>query len=240
MKGKGLVLLFVMVTAILLLSVLSACSNSVLDGEGFAYVWFNLVDGAKSLTRDVEGLENCKYWEYTAVKKTSIDFKKGETTSRTACSIGKSFGPFSLGTWEFSLYAYNNESEKKLMFSCEGIEKELTASGDGRVSMLMKPSISDSGTGMINVQSVPLGESGSVYSNYVKIYEEGTDESGAVLFDEALPSGGKSYEVPSGRHCVVVSYVEDDATHSYDGKIVITVYDNVTTTIGGFIPEVSN
>ncbi len=116
MKGLKLVSVFMLIICSLFIS----CSNEVTPSNGTAAIRFIGTDdsGARSLNKtNPEFKAGDYYWMYTAVKNAEdpSGLKTGETTEKTPLGtdgkITNSVGPFSLGVWDFTLYAYNSKAE---------------------------------------------------------------------------------------------------------------------------------
>lgn len=102
---------------IMALTLFISCSNEM-QGEPLAYVSFGDNSRAIESTNESLPVVNDLLWKYTAVKKdeglktgktsdTPINIKDGNTPGLSNTQVG----PFSIGSWEFTLFGYTKESD---------------------------------------------------------------------------------------------------------------------------------
>lgn len=103
--------LIALISIIMIIGLFISCSNEM-QGEPLAYVSFG--DNSRSIESTNESLPNVGdlLWKYTAVK-TDKGLKTGQTTiesnvkdDNTPGLSDSQVGPFSIGSWEFTLLGY--------------------------------------------------------------------------------------------------------------------------------------
>ncbi len=259
MKKLSCILLAVMLITALFVS----CTAEVIDPyDGLAYVTFG-GPASKDLSAsyEVQSYEDL-FWFYTATK-TDAYGKTGETKVETPLAVenndhveglGGKIGPFSQGTWNFVLKAYNTKEENRTLVyegSANGIK--LTKSEVKSVPVSVTP---QGETGTIEFRNAYFRwneDNGGSDKPTIKITAVGprtyTLLSGIGDVDERenVPlkwkgdtlSIDQSYDGVAAGHykCTVVAWVVDESSPIFEQSFGIRVYGSATTVISGDITE---
>lgn len=260
MKKLSCILLAVMLITAMFVS----CTAEVIDPyDGLAYVTFG-GPASKDLSAsyEVQSYEDL-FWFYTATKIDAYG-KTGETKVETPLAVenndhvkglGGKIGPFSQGTWNFVLKAYNNTKEENRTLVYEGSANDI---------MLTKSEVKS-----VPVSVTPQGETGTIefrnaYFRWnednggkdkptIKITAvgpqtytllsglENADESGNIplKWKGDTLSIDQSYDGVAAGHykCTVVAWVVDESSPIFEQSFGIRVYGSATTVISGDITE---
>lgn len=250
MKRISRVLTVVMLTA---LSLFVSCDNSMQVSDGIASVRFasGTEDGnARSLSRvnPVFEAENL-YWMYTAKKVDNSGLSTGEvltpTTVGTDGKLTSSVGPFSLGDWEFTLYAYTDSIFEKLAYKGSTTARLVKSDSGNSVSVTVSAMKTSGGTGYIAFPEkggISLTDSnGNAVTSYKELITI-TDIENPEITSTYADSSSRTFELASGAYKVTVAYcdVDDDNLKYGENSIYVNVWDNLTTTIGGSLDEITS
>lgn len=262
MKKLSCILLAVMLITALFVS----CTAEVIDQyDGLAYVTFG-GPASKDLSAsyEVQSYEDL-YWFYTATK-TDAYGKTGETKVETPLAVennghvtglGGKIGPFSQGTWNFVLKAYNAKEENRTLVyegSANGIK--LTKSEVKSVPVSVTP---QGETGTIELRNAYFRwneDNGGSDKPTIKITAVGTsktytllsgisavDEYGNIPLEWSTKDGNLSIdskypEVLSDYYnCKIVAWVINESSPIFEQSFGIRVYGSATTVISGDITE---
>ena len=127
------------------LMMFTACNPESKTTEELVNV--SLLEKKRALSADVNFSKDGLYWEYTAVKKDN-GLATGATTDKTPLNADGTTALLSQGYWSFTLYGYNNSTDKKLV--CQGsVDKVLITTENNKVSISVNPRQDAKGTILI-------------------------------------------------------------------------------------------
>ncbi len=249
-------LLAISLTVLLAALLIVSCSPEQKIEDELALISFNTSErGTRSLTRtnpkfDPEDF----YWSYTAEKKDETGLITGTETTPKAVKEGKGLatvGPFSYGSWSFTLYGYADSARTKLAYEGTSlitinkttntlpvIVESKSTGKDGYLEFPAKGTIALTGK--------------NVTPDYTKLVEKieikSLDEEAAatVAYDKAADEGKttRTFTLKAGSYAVTVSYLNKKDTEGATDVIVyatdtiyVVIADYLTTKIGGDINE---
>lgn len=175
-----------------------------------------------------EGIE----WHYSATKVTERQFKFGETTD-TALPAGNVV-TFSQGRWDFGLWAIK---DGKKVYSGTISNVLITKNADGSAVPVVVPVSPYTGdTGYIVLSNVKI----HAYTGNETIVEV-TPNFAAIDDVEITYFTGSMLktEYATGSHKVEVAYKGTDDVVYASETIYLTVYSGRTTTVNGFVDEIT-
>lgn len=239
----------------------SACSidnSQPGEGRGVGYVTFGnqLTSSARSLTPsyDVAAYEEL-YWFYDADKGDSYGTTGAGDGQKIPGTDGKGLagkvGPFSQGTWNFTLYAYSSESKDTLVYKGETGDVVITADAVTNIPVSVEP---QGKTGIVkfgdNAYFKWAEAGGGTGKPIVKLTLTSTDaESEPITFTvtpndkngdgELMLEGTLSDLVPVGYYnCHISAYLNGyESTPLAEQEISFRVYGSAAVIIDGDITE---
>lgn len=243
MKRITIVLLSVLLVASLFVSCKVEVDDPMAD---LVSIRFTDDDGSKGLNVSVPGLDEYT-WYYKANKNsadgtglktgaTGEDFViiGGETGSG---KLSEKAGPFSQGLWDFELQARNGESIVYTgKVSTVSVNKETTT-----VKVVVEPSQTGENGYLVIPKNIPLYDAtNNVATNYKMVVSITNLISGKTV-DVANVSTDNNYEKYSlepASYRVSLTYQSEEGTYIYgSSETVVTIYSNMTTTLGGSVDE---
>ena len=241
---KRIVALTLIVTMIA--SLFIGCDNSIDNGEKFANVRFSSTEiqskGLNSVTQEFDASK--LYWKYEAKKTDNSGLKTGETVSGPIPvgadgKLSNTVGPFSLGEWQFKLYAYNSSEDAYPVYT--GTKSNVVISADGSNQVNIKVSALQNHSGYVEIaDNIVLRDSfGNALQNYNEVITFSRTEDPDTPV--ALEHTGRLYTVPSGSWKISISYQSTTTPVLEYGKnvIYVTVFDNQTIRIEGSLEEIT-
>lgn len=262
MKKLSCILLAVMLITALFVS----CTAEVIDPyDGLAYVTFG-GPASKDLSAsyEVQSYEDL-YWFYTARKDDGFG-KTGETEVETPLAVennvhvkglGGKIGPFSQGTWNFVLKAYNATDENKTLVyegSANGIKLtksevksvpvSVTPQGDYGTIEFRNASFKWAGTSGEGKPTIKITAVGpQTYTlrsdltadkpeNRTFVLNVGNNINGILSLDQKYRYVSAGYY-----NCKVVAWVVDESSPIFEQSFGIRVYGSAATVISGDITE---
>lgn len=223
-------------------------SRTTLDTSN--YDWYYTAEKSDAYYNDEnENSNDGVTGEQTKVYPTPATGTKSEKTPvGTTKQLDETVGPFSLGKWNFTLYAYvkgsdistPDEPEKNLVYigSVDGFEiTEKTTT----IDITVQPQ-TGYGTGTLKVEKgIKFTSNGTEYKATTVTVEN--LEKGAPA-DSIKENGTESnywqYNCKSGSYKVTVSYkTENNNVTSASNTIYVNVWSNLTTTISGTLDEIT-
>ena len=237
----------------------SACSidnSQPGEGRGVGYVTFGnqLTSSARSLTPsyDVAAYEEL-YWFYDAAKGDSYGTTGAGVGQKIPGTDGKGLagkvGPFSQGTWNFTLYAYSSESKDTLVYKGETGDVVITAGAVTNIPVSVEP---QGGTGIIQFGKnayFTWANGGGDGKPIIKFILTRTDvESDPIEIKATLANkkdgtfmleGVLSDSVPVGYYnCHISAYLDGyESTPLAEQEISFRVYGSAAVIIDGDITE---
>lgn len=240
----------------------SACSidnSQPGDDRGVGYVTFGnqLTSSARSLTPsyDVAAYEDL-YWFYDAKKVDSYGMTGQGNGQKIPGTDGKGLagevGPFSQGTWNFTLYAYSSASKETLVYKGETGDVVITAGAVTNIPVSVEP---QGGTGIIqfgkNAYFTWAVAGGGIGKPIVKFTLTRTDATADPIVITVTPNnknddgvlmleGTLSDSVPVGYYnCHISAYLNEEyeSTPLAEQEISFRVYGNAAVIIDGDITE---
>lgn len=237
MKRITIVLLSVLLVASLFVSCKVEVDDPMAD---LVSIRFTDDDGSKGLNVTSEEFNKESYTWYYAAKKNINDksgLKTGETNSQ---ELGKGLSgnttqPLSQGLWDFTLWAVNEEG--KIYQGTK--EKVKVDNSTVSVKITVTPLQSDNTNGYLVISDkITLYDANGnqISSDSYTANIEIKDSNDAVVTVE--PEGSR-YTLQSGLYKVTITYVDvDDNSIVYGtNTTMVSIYDYLTTTIGGSIDE---
>lgn len=223
-----------------------SCKSEPAVTEGTASVRFVSGTTTRALNKENPSFDASQMvWKYEATKVDTVGLKTGETSGKTFIgddgNISNSVGPFSFGEWEFKLYAYNSMEDAiadKVAYM--GVTNTIIEEYSNSVSVTVKAQI----TGNEGVIEFPArgeislkdqnGNAIKEFKETITIVNNSTSER-KTLTD----SKERSVTVPSGTYEVTICYSNpnNDQMKYGENSIVVTVFDYLTTKIGGSLDE---
>lgn len=243
MKRITIVLLSVLLVASLFVSCKVEVDDPMAD---LVSIRFTDDDGSKGLNVSVPGLDEYT-WYYEANKNsadgtglktgaTGEDFViiGGETGSG---KLSEKAGPFSQGLWDFELQARNGESIVYTgKVSAVSVNKETTT-----VKVVVEPSQSEGNGFLVIPKNIPLYDAQNhAASNYVMEVEIKTLAEVSVGATDMAPEDAdyELFSLEPASYRVFLTYKSGDGTYTYgSSETVVTIYSNMTTTLGGSVDE---
>lgn len=200
----------------------SKTSNSL------SYIRLSSSSASKDLCQTfVEAETDGLTWFYSAQKIDNLEDKTGETEMQEIKNLADAIGPFSHGSWIFTLYGYNQDTlsyrgktfvhldQEMLILQLSDFENSLQTS-----TLIIKSNIGFTSCGeWFKANRIKIrGE------NYNKIFP--LEENDVVL------------TLPTGIYSVNVSLYKKETDITYAGKtIAATLKPGFTTVIGGSLSE---
>ncbi len=249
MRIRSLIIILTLCMAIALLSV--SC-NAEVSHSSEELVSVSFENGtSKSLSPSLETFNvDSFYWYYTATKKDGSNLVNGQTSDQVAVKSGKGLAQvsgFSQGQWEFTLYAYTGENRQGLVYKGTSDVVTLKNSstneqGYNTVSVVVSPVTTDGdGTLAINVGAIKAASTNPDYSGAISVdltYVKRVDGSQAVEVSNVehassgFSNGVYSVSLAPGAYTVTLRFNLPDSKYT-TSTVVVMVYSNMTTTIGG-------
>lgn len=247
MKKASCILLAMM----LIIAVFVSCKAEVIDDSDFLVnVMFSSENNSKGLTWSRDFAPENYYWSYDASKADNGPRTGTATKAKVGGDEGKGglshdVGPFSVGTWNFTLYGYTNAARTELVY--EGHAQAFLAKGSSN-PVKVNVSSKDEQTGTILVsKDIKLTDgTNTTYApthfsiKNAKDSSFAVDTNGKELKDlEFNTTGDMSYKVQSGSYVVTIEMRNEDGSVVYSStQIYINVYDYQSTRIGGSLDDV--
>lgn len=248
-RAVGYLLTVVLVVASLFIS----CSNDMDVSGGEASVRFVSSDAAQNSrglnkTNPVFSASDL-VWKYEAKKIDDSGLSTGETTEKTLIGtdgkLTNSVGPFSLGEWEFTLYAYTDMTHADAnQVAYSGSTHYVIKKSDNSVAVTVEAFMTGA-NGFIKFPSKGEISLVDVSGNPINEFTETITITNVKTSDEIKSlenSEERTIEVPSGFYKVTVSYSKPtNPTIVYgENSIYLNVWDYLTTTIGGSLDEITS
>ena len=263
MKKILLISLTVLIATLFMVS----CNMEAKIEDGLAILSFQASDTkSKSLTKTNPTLNpDDFYWYYKAEKMDQTGLKTGQTdhsavqTTAGTKGLAASVGPFSYGSWSFTLYAYATYADgtpSNLAYSGSAtvtVDKssgntlevivEAQSSATGTLELPIKGGIKISGT------NVNADYNQFVETINIKPLDSSTGTAEQTFYDKAADSESsqiRTFSLNSGTYAVTISYSTGGtlSDNNYTGgtvcateTIYVTIADYLTTKIAGSVPE---
>ena len=227
------------------------------DAQGRAILTTDGTAGRSLTVADPSFDAGTLYWKYATQKVDTLEFTTGQTASYDEAGAVKvaegtglkgSVGPFSQGLWNFKLFAYTDAACQNLAWSGETLNQRIVAGNGNRVAVKVSAMQTEGKTGSLAIGDIALKDGTSAHTaidksnltQVVRYWKDGAQESGATVDKSNSPSWTAEIDgIPSGGYWVEVKYVDKDNEAIVRGseKKWVNIFDNVTTTIGGFLSE---
>ena len=245
MKKASYILLAMMLIASLFVS----CKAEVIDDSDLLVdVMFSSENNSKGLTWSRDFDPEFYYWSYDATKaddgpRTGTATKAKIEGENDKDGLDHVVGPFSVGTWNFTLYGYTNAARTELVY--EGHAQAFLAKGSSN-PVKVNVSSKDEQTGTILVsKDIRLTDgTNTTYDPTHFSIKNAKDSSPAVdTSNKSLQNlvfsttEDMSYTVKSGSYVVTIEMKEGSTVYS-SSQIYINVYDYQTTVVGGSLDDV--
>lgn len=242
---------YILLAMMLIIAVFVSCKAEVIDDSDYLVnVMFSSENNSKGLTWSRDFAPENYYWSYDASKADNGPRTGTATKAKVGGDEGKGglshdVGPFSVGTWNFTLYGYTNAARTELVY--EGHAQAFLAKGSSN-PVKVNVSSKDEQTGTILVsKDIKLTDgTNTTYAPTHFSIKNAKDSSFAVdtsnnsLQDlDFNTTEDMSYTVKSGSYVVTIEMRNDDDSVVYSStQIYINVYDYQTTRIGGSLDDV--
>lgn len=245
MKRKlTLILLSVLLVATLFVS----CNVETNEPEnGTVTLRFRTDDEKRSLTASRTSLGASQYTWYYEAKKTDADTTKSPATGTKAkTKVGEDgkltneVGPFSLGEWDFTLYAYNVESntEDTALVYKGTVTGYMIEEDTKTIDITVEPQKGGTGTLVID-KDIKLTDTNNATFSATSVTISGVDVTGYNnTFTFNSTSGHTLSSLTSGSYKITAVSVNNGITNAKN-TIFVNVWNGLTTTISGTLDEIT-
>ena len=239
---------YILLAMMLIIAVFVSCKAEVIDDSDYLVnVMFSSENNSKGLTWSRDFAPENYYWSYDASKAdngprtgTAKDAKVGGAAGR---GLNHDVGPFSVGTWNFTLYGYTGANRKELVY--EGHTQALLEKGSSNpVKVNVSSKDEKDGTILVSKDIRLTDGTNTTYAPTHFSIKNAKDSSSAVDTSnnslhnlEFSTAEDMSYTVKSGSYVVTIEMKEGSTVYS-SSQIYINVYDYQTTVVGGSLDDV--
>lgn len=241
---------YILLAMMLIIAVFVSCKAEVIDDSDYLInVMFSSENNSKGLTWSRDFAPENYYWSYDASKADNGPrtgtAKKANVGGENGQGLKHDVGPFSIGTWDFTLYGYRDGGRTELVY--EGHAQAVLAKGSSN-PVKVNVSSKDEQTGTILVSKdirLTDGTNASYDPTHFSI-KNAKDSSPAMDTNNSSlqnldfsTTEDMSYTVKSGSYVVTIEMRNEDDSVVYSStQIYINVYDYQTTRIGGSLDDV--
>lgn len=239
---------YILLAMMLIIAVFVSCKAEVIDDSDYLVnVMFSSENNSKGLTWSRDFAPENYYWSYDASKADNGPRTGTATKAKVGGENGQGLkhdvGPFSIGTWDFTLYGYRDPGRNELVY--EGAVQTPLAK-DNNSSVKVHVSSKDEKAGTIRVsKDIRLTDgTNTTYAPTHFSIKNAKDSSPAVDINNSSLQNLKfnttedmSYTVESGSYVVTIEMKEGSTVYS-SSQIYINVYDYQTTVVGGSLDDV--
>lgn len=240
---------YILLAMMLIIAVFVSCKAEVIDDSDFLVnVMFSSENNSKGLTWSRDFDPGNYYWSYDASKADKGPQTGTATKAKVGGDEGKGglthdVGPFSVGTWNFTLYGYTNAERTELVY--EGHAQASLAKGSSN-PVKVNVSSKDEQTGTILVsKDIRLTDgTNTTYAPTHFSIKNAKDSTPAVDTNNISlqnlvfsTTEDMSYTIKSGSYVVTIEMKEGSTVYS-SSQIYINVYDYQTTVVGGSLDDV--
>ena len=241
---------YILLAMMLIIAVFVSCKAEVIDDSDLLVnVTFSSDDNSKGLTWSRDFAPESYYWSYDASKADNGPRTGTATKAKVGGDEGKGLihdvGPFSVGTWDFTLYGYTDADRTKLVY--EGHAQASLAKGSSNpVKVNVSSKDEQAGTILVSKDIRLTDGTNATYApthfsiKNAKDSSFAEDTSNNSLQDlDFNTTEDMSYTVKSGSYVVTIEMRNDDDSVVYSStQIYINVYDYQTTVVGGSLDDV--
>lgn len=241
---------YILLAMMLIIAVFVSCKAEVIDDSDFLVnLMFSSENNSKGLTWSRDFAPDNYYWSYDASKADNGPRTGTATKAKIGGAEGKGLmhdvGPFSVGTWNFTLYGYTNAERTELVY--EGHTQAFLAKGSSNpVKVNVSSKDEQAGTILVSKDIRLTDGTNATYApthfsiKNAKDSSFAEDTSNNSLQDlDFNTTEDMSYTVKSGSYVVTIEMRNDDDSVVYSStQIYINVYDYQTTRIGGSLDDV--
>lgn len=241
---------YILLAMMLIIAVFVSCKAEVIDDSDLLVnVTFSSDDNSKGLTWSRDFAPESYYWSYDASKADNGPRTGTATKAKVGGDEGKGLihdvGPFSVGTWDFTLYGYTDADRTKLVY--EGHAQASLAKGSSNpVKVNVSSKDEQAGTILVSKDIRLTDGTNTTYTPTHFSIKNAKDSSPAVdtnskeLKDlEFSTTEDMPCTVKSGSYVVTIEMRNEDGSVVYSStQIYINVYDYQTTRIGGSLDDV--
>ncbi len=240
---------YILLAMMLIIAVFVSCKAEVIDDSDFLVnVMFSSENNSKGLTWSRDFVPDNYYWSYDASKADNGPRTGTATKAKVGGDEGKGgllhdVGPFSVGTWDFTLYGYTNAERTELVY--EGHTQAFLAKGSSNpVKVNVSSKDEQAGTILVSKDIRLTDGTNATYApthfsiKNAKDSSFAEDTSNNSLQDlDFNTTEDMSYTVRSGSYVVTIEMKEGSTVYS-SSQIYINVYDYQTTVVGGSLDDV--
>lgn len=241
---------YILLAMMLIIAVFVSCKAEVIDDSDFLVnLMFSSENNSKGLTWSRDFDPENYYWSYDASKADNGPRTGTATKAKIGGAEGKGLmhdvGPFSVGTWNFTLYGYTNAERTELVY--EGHTQAFLAKGSSNpVKVNVSSKDEQAGTILVSKDIRLTDGTNATYApthfsiKNAKDSSFAEDTSNNSLQDlDFNTTEDMSYTVKSGSYVVTIEMRNDDDSVVYSStQIYINVYDYQTTVVGGSLDDV--
>lgn len=241
---------YILLAMMLIIAVFVSCKAEVIDDSDYLVnVMFSSENNSKGLTWSRDFAPENYYWSYDASKADNGPRTGTATKAKVGGAEGKGLihdvGPFSVGTWNFTLYGYTDGGRTELVY--EGHAQAFLAKGSSNpVKVNVSSKDEQAGTILVSKDIRLTDGTNTTYAPTHFSIKNAKDSSPAVdiINNSSLQNlvfkttEDMSYTVKSGSYVVTIEMKEDSTVYS-SSQIYINVYDYQTTRIGGSLDDVN-
>lgn len=239
---------YILLAMMLIIAVFVSCKAEVIDDSDFLVnVMFSSENNSKGLTWSRDFVPENYYWSYDASKADNGPRTGTATKAKVGGDEDKGLihdvGPFSVGTWNFTLYGYTNAGRTELVY--EGHSQAFLEKGSSNpVKVHVSSKDEQAGTILVSKDIRLTDGTNATYAPTHFSIKNAKDSSPAVDTNnyslqnlEFSTTGDMSYTVKSGSYVVTIEMKEGSTVYS-SSQIYINVYDYQTTVVGGSLDDV--
>lgn len=240
---------YILLAMMLIIAVFVSCKAEVIDDSDYLVnVMFSSENNSKGLTWSRDFDPENYYWSYDALKADKGPRTGTAEKAKVGGDEGKGgllhdVGPFSVGTWNFTLYGYTGADRTKLVY--EGHAQAFLEKGSSNpVKVHVSSKDEQAGTILVSKDISLTDGTNATYAPTHFSIKNAKDSSPAVDINNSSlqnlkfnTTGDLSYTVKSGSYVVTIEMKEGSTVYS-SSQIYINVYDYQTTVVGGSLDDV--
>lgn len=239
---------YILLAMMLIIAVFVSCKAEVIDDSDYLVnVMFSSENNSKGLTWSRDFAPENYYWSYDASKADNGPRTGTATKAKVGIAEGKGLihdvGPFSVGTWNFTLYGYTDADRTKLVYEGHALAS-LAKGSSNPVKVNVSSKDGQAGTILVSKDIRLTDGTNATYAPTHFSIKNAKDSSSAVdtnskeLKDlEFSTTEDMSYTVKSGSYVVTIEMKEGSTVYS-SSQIYINVYDYQKTVVGGSLDDV--
>lgn len=246
MKHK---LSLVLVTMMVILGLFISCNNNISEEPTAMVNFSNTSNGSRSLgtSYDLPQADEL-YWMYTATKTSGLStgaVSNAWVINENTKGLNNNVGPFSMGTWNFTLSGYSKDSAGVSSKVYEGSTTVVINTTDTQQINVPVDYVGTEGKGNVTISSVYLKNSNEAVLEAKKLIvtiDSLTDNSFAKVTKNLVASGESkfncdAFELPHGVYSFKFTFKDEAEVINAEVTKNILVLAGRTTIISGNVAE---